>query len=90
MVPNSQDIGVYFGDTFSQTESSSAFENPFGTNGTTIETSTPATTLAYHPWSIALTILGTTLLDFDADACQSPARAYLLDITIPGEIIFTK
>lgn len=37
-----------------------------------------------HPWGIFFTILGTVLLDFDADACQSPARAYLLDVTIPG------
>ena len=27
---------------------------------------------------------GTVLLDFDADACQSPSRAYLLDVTLPG------
>lgn len=39
-----------------------------------------------HPWGILFTILGTVLLDFDADACQSPARAYLLDVTIPGKI----
>lgn len=38
--------------------------------------------LGYHPWGIFFTILGTVLLDFDADACQSPARAYLLDVTI--------
>lgn len=37
-----------------------------------------------HPWGIFFTILGTVLLDFDADACQSPARAYLLDVTVPG------
>lgn len=39
-----------------------------------------------HPWGIFFTILGTVLLDFDADACQSPARAYLLDVTIPGKL----
>lgn len=37
-----------------------------------------------HPWGIFFTVLGTVLLDFDADACQSPARAYLLDITVTG------
>ena len=37
-----------------------------------------------HPWGIFLTVLGTVLLDFDADACQSPSRAYLLDVCIPG------
>merc|ERR1719507_1568597 len=35
-----------------------------------------------HPWGIFFTVLGTVLLDFDADACQSPSRAYLLDVTI--------
>jgi len=35
-------------------------------------------------WAIFFTVLGTVLLDFDADACQSPARAYLLDICVPG------
>ncbi|XP_066149513.1 membrane-associated transporter protein [Euwallacea fornicatus] len=34
-----------------------------------------------HPWGVFFTILGTVLLDFDADACQSPSRAYLLDVT---------
>ena len=31
------------------------------------------------------TVLGTVLLDFDADACQSPSRAYLLDVTQPED-----
>jgi hypothetical protein len=38
-----------------------------------------------HPWSVFFTVLGTVLLDFDADACQSPSRAYLLDVTLPGK-----
>jgi hypothetical protein len=38
-----------------------------------------------HPWGIFFTILGTVLLDFDADSCQSPSRAYLLDVTVPGK-----
>lgn len=42
----------------------------------------------YHPWGIFFTILGTVLLDFDADACQSPSRAYLLDVTVPGKEMF--
>ncbi|KAG6455424.1 proton-associated sugar transporter A [Manduca sexta] len=39
----------------------------------------------HHPWGVLFTILGTVLLDFDADACQSPARAYLLDVTVPED-----
>ena len=38
-----------------------------------------------HPWGIFFTVLGTVLLDFDADACQSPSRAYLLDVTTAGK-----
>lgn len=38
-------------------------------------------------WPIFFTILGTVMLDFDADACQSPARAYLLDICVPGNFV---
>ena len=38
-----------------------------------------------HPWGIFFTVLGTVLLDFDADSCQSPSRAYLLDVTVPGD-----
>lgn len=38
----------------------------------------------YHPWGVFFTVLGTVLLDFDADACQSPARAYLLDVIVAG------
>ena len=45
----------------------------------------PADLYTYHPWGIFFTIIGTVLLDFDADACQSPSRAYLLDVTLPGE-----
>lgn len=40
-----------------------------------------------HPWGVFFTVLGTVLLDFDADACQSPSRAYLLDVTIPGKLM---
>lgn len=38
-----------------------------------------------HPWGVFFTIIGTVLLDFDADACQSPSRAYLLDVTVPAD-----
>jgi len=38
-----------------------------------------------HPWGVFFTVVGTVLLDFDADACQSPSRAYLLDVTLPED-----
>lgn len=45
----------------------------------------PKDNYKYHPWGIFFTIIGTVLLDFDADACQSPSRAYLLDVTLPED-----
>ncbi len=42
-----------------------------------------------HPWGVFFTVLGTVMLDFDADSCQSPSRAYLLDVTLPGKIMYT-
>ncbi|KAK7483584.1 hypothetical protein BaRGS_00025137 [Batillaria attramentaria] len=38
-----------------------------------------------HFRGIILTILGVALLDFNCDACQSPCRAYLLDVSIPED-----
>lgn len=34
---------------------------------------------------IFVTIIGVLLLDFDCDACQSPARAYLIDVSHPED-----
>lgn len=42
----------------------------------------------HYKWAIFFTILGTLLLDFGADTSQTPARAYLLDICLPGKTIF--
>ncbi|GIY69344.1 hypothetical protein CEXT_402341 [Caerostris extrusa] len=38
-----------------------------------------------QPWSIAFTVIGTMLLDFCSDACQSPSRTYLLDVSLPDD-----
>ncbi|XP_055951249.1 membrane-associated transporter protein-like isoform X2 [Argiope bruennichi] len=38
-----------------------------------------------QPWSIAFTVIGTMLLDFCSDACQSPSRTYLLDVSLPTD-----
>jgi len=57
-----------------------------GSNETSTYYPTPPPDLhTYHPWGIFFTIIGTVLLDFDADACQSPSRAYLLDVTLPED-----
>ncbi|XP_068207110.1 membrane-associated transporter protein isoform X2 [Palaemon carinicauda] len=57
----------------------------FNETNTADETEVPRETSQPHPWGIFFTIVGTMLLDFDADACQSPSRAYLLDVTIPED-----
>lgn len=86
LVPNGERIGYYFGDI-----------NPYETNITSKKTSTVShrttasesesinITNTSHAWGIFVTIIGTVLLDFDADACQSPSRAYLLDVTVPAD-----
>ena len=52
-------------------------------------TLTPRTISLYeispHPWSILFTVLGVVMLDFSCDACQSPCRAYLLDVSAPED-----
>ena len=81
LVPNGENIGYLFGDVASNFTFMAGHRTSIKT--TRIETMYP--TKSSHPWGIFFTILGTVLLDFDADACQSPARAYLLDVTVPGK-----
>ena len=38
-----------------------------------------------HVAGIILTIFGVAMLDFNCDACQSPCRTYLLDISVPDD-----
>lgn len=59
--------------------------NPLGHRSTASENELISPASTPHPWGIFFTIVGTVLLDFDADACQSPARAYLLDVTLPED-----
>lgn len=84
LVPNGELIGYALGDegAVNRTEvpavlgpRSSALDNPGG---------------SHHAWGVVFTVLGTVFLDFDADACQSPARAYLLDVTVPGRYAFNR
>lgn len=80
LVPNGELLGYAAGD-----------DKPPNITGTAqavnyfeVETNETHTYKNSHPWGVFFTVLGTVLLDFDADACQSPARAYLLDVTISG------
>ncbi|EZA54615.1 proton-associated sugar transporter A [Ooceraea biroi] len=83
LVPNGEHIGYAFGDKPSHTNETI----PLGHRTTAkLEEAAESVERAFsHSWGIFFTILGTVLLDFDADACQSPARTYLLDVTIPED-----
>ncbi|KAK2581327.1 hypothetical protein KPH14_008100 [Odynerus spinipes] len=83
LVPNGEDMGYAFGDIPSWSNHTA----PLGHRTTAKSSKDDVSTVrpSSHSWGIFFTILGTVLLDFDADACQSPARAYLLDVTIPED-----
>ncbi|CAF1164404.1 unnamed protein product [Rotaria sordida] len=80
LVANGQTIGYWFGDSrnifFNTTEliNQTNFEN--------YQISNPFLT---RKFGTIITVLGVLLLDLDCDACQSPSRAYLLDVTNPNQ-----
>uniref|UniRef100_A0A146LVX5 Membrane-associated transporter protein n=1 Tax=Lygus hesperus TaxID=30085 RepID=A0A146LVX5_LYGHE len=82
LVPNGKLLGKFFGDQYPPALSD---ELPGNDTSKSDETS-PVPPIEYsHSWGVFFTVLGTVLLDFDADACQSPSRAYLLDIVLPED-----
>lgn len=92
LVPNGEDIGYAMGDFYSwPNETASLNQTKMLPHRTTAIDSDQefsemlTTTSSSHTWGIFFTILGTVLLDFDADSCQSPSRAYLLDVTLPED-----
>ncbi|CAB0036072.1 unnamed protein product [Trichogramma brassicae] len=94
LVPNGEGMGYAFGDVQGNytasfihriTGKTAKVISDNATMTTTTTTIEPPLVQPSHSWGIFFTILGTVLLDFDADACQSPARAYLLDVTIPED-----
>lgn len=82
-MPNGEDLGYALGDEKPPSNLTAYSVSPHRTS--TSEKSDVPVYKNSHPWGVFFTILGTVLLDFDADACQSPARAYLLDITVSGK-----
>lgn len=87
LVPNGEDIGYAMGDfnPYENYTETSGKPSPLGHRSTASESELISPASTPHPWGIFFTIVGTVLLDFDADACQSPARAYLLDVTQPED-----
>ena len=70
-------MGEWFGDRKTEVFNSTRLFNK-----TRIES---PNTLSKHKYGATLTVLGVFLLDLDCDACQSPSRAYLLDVTNPSQ-----
>lgn len=85
LVPNGELIGYTLGDTPSRTNETIPLGHRTTAKLSEGLTPDPVGRTSSHSWGIFFTILGTVLLDFDADACQSPARAYLLDVTLPED-----
>ncbi|KAH8379371.1 hypothetical protein KR009_004449 [Drosophila setifemur] len=79
LVPNGENLGYWLGDVNINQQDISDVMNH--TEIQEVSTSSKSS----HAWGIFFTVLGTVLLDFDADACQSPARAYLLDVCVPDD-----
>ncbi|XP_029823330.2 proton-associated sugar transporter A-like [Ixodes scapularis] len=67
LVPNGKKFGIALGDSYIPRNLSLTDE------GGSVQ---PAN------WGIAFTVVGFVLLDMCCDACQSPSRSYVLDVTI--------
>jgi solute carrier family 45, member 1/2/4 len=100
LVPNGEDLGYYMGDYYSTNELNVSMTAAEGGNVTLSKVLPHRITAidsdeglsemltsgsSSHSWGIFFTIIGTIFLDFDADAMQSPARSYLLDVTQPED-----
>ncbi|EFX86786.1 hypothetical protein DAPPUDRAFT_207948 [Daphnia pulex] len=96
LVPNGKYFGQLMGDVYPEEELLAKEMDTGGSGGGNFLVNSTAVAdeadvinevvdTSSHPWGIFLTVLGTVLLDFDADACQSPSRAYLLDVCIPED-----
>lgn len=90
-MPNGETIGYAMGD-FNPYDTNDTIYNTtspkspvLAHRATASETEIVNVSNTSHPWGVFFTIIGTVLLDFDADACQSPSRAYLLDVTVPED-----
>ena len=73
-------MGQFIGDpvytTLNRTE---------GMNETEVVVPRHASSFSARKFGTTITVLGVFLLDLDCDACQSPSRAYLLDVTDPSQ-----
>ncbi|CAF2881190.1 unnamed protein product [Rotaria sp. Silwood2] len=80
LVANGQTIGYWFGDSKKK-----FFNTTELINQTNFENDHISNSFLKHRFGTIITVLGVLLLDLDCDACQSPSRAYLLDVTNPNQ-----
>lgn len=81
LAPWGRDIGKFLGDVGGVTLANLTNDDPSNFEYRTVN----VTEGAGFFWAILFTVLGTLLLDFNADNCQTPSRAYLLDVCVPEE-----
>ncbi|CAM4887396.1 unnamed protein product [Rotaria socialis] len=80
LVANGQTMGYWFGDSKNIIFNSTELINQ--TNPINYRISIR---FSSRKFGTTITVLGVFLLDLDCDACQSPSRAYLLDVTHPNQ-----
>lgn len=76
LIPHGLQIGQLFGDPEYDTDRS-----PFAKEYNDESGQHFASGFKYT-WALLVTIIGIIFLDFNADICQSPCRAYILDLSI--------
>lgn len=81
LAPWGRDIGKFLGDVGGVTIANITNDDPSNLEYETVN----VTDGKGFFWAILFTVLGTLLLDFNADNCQTPSRAYLLDVCVPEE-----
>lgn len=84
LAPYGRDIGMLLGDSGSNGPSIANITNDDPTNFEYKTVNVPEHNKGFY-WAILFTVLGTILLDFNADNCQTPSRAYLLDMCVQEE-----
>ena len=93
LVPNGRSIGEQLGDVYTHAGDNTSdlqlptrYLNTWNVSSMRNKTDTVRETRHHpHPWSILFTVLGVVLLDFSCDACQSPCRAFMLDVCLPED-----
>ena len=84
LAPWGRDLGRLFGDLGHHNVTVANLTNDDPDNFEYKTVNVPDNSKHFY-YAILFTVLGTLLLDFNADNCQTPSRAYLLDVCVPEE-----